>query len=83
MYGRAVEEQFLNHTTRLRSGDLNETPCADPHAGCYGGWGEKPPGYPIRLFIVCLSKVAQNGATLTQRWELLQVMRELLRGNGL
>ena len=21
----------------------------DPHAGCCGGWGVKPPGYPIRL----------------------------------
>ena len=26
---------------------LRETPCADPHAGCCGGWGRKTPGYPI------------------------------------
>jgi hypothetical protein len=24
-----------------------ETPRADPHAGCCGGWGRKTPGYPI------------------------------------
>jgi len=27
---------------------LDETPCADPHAGCCGGWGLETPGYPIR-----------------------------------
>ena len=26
---------------------LCETPRADPHAGCCGGWGRKTPGYPI------------------------------------
>ena len=26
-----------------------ETPRADPHAGCCGGWGLDTPGYPIRL----------------------------------
>ena len=26
---------------------LSETPCADPHAGCCGGWGLETPGYPI------------------------------------
>jgi len=25
----------------------SETPCADPHAGCCGGWGLETPGYPI------------------------------------
>jgi len=25
----------------------DETPCADPHAGCCGGWGLETPGYPI------------------------------------
>ena len=25
-----------------------ETPRADPHAGCCGGWGLNTPGYPIR-----------------------------------
>jgi hypothetical protein len=24
-----------------------ETPCADPHAGCCGGWGLETLGYPI------------------------------------
>ena len=28
---------------------LSETPCADPHAGCCGGWGLETPGYPIVL----------------------------------
>ena len=35
-----------------------ETPRADPHAGCCGGWGLITPGYPImlqmRLFIQML-----------------------------
>ncbi len=26
----------------------SETPRADPHAGCCGGWGLNAPGYPIR-----------------------------------
>ena len=26
---------------------FRETPCADPHAGCCGGWGLDTPGYPI------------------------------------
>ncbi len=38
--------------TRLRPGDLDETPRADPHAGCCGGWGRKNPGYPIRGFML-------------------------------
>ena len=29
-----------------------ETPCADPHAGCCGGWGLDTPGYPIRCLVV-------------------------------
>jgi len=29
---------------------LWETPRADPHAGCCGGWGRKTPGYPISHF---------------------------------
>ena len=28
---------------------VGETPCADPHAGCCGGWGLDTPGYPIGL----------------------------------
>ncbi|MEJ1367484.1 MAG: hypothetical protein RPU35_04610, partial [Candidatus Sedimenticola sp. (ex Thyasira tokunagai)] len=28
--------------------NLWETPCAEPHAGCCGGWGLETPGYPIR-----------------------------------
>ena len=27
---------------------LSETPCADPHAGCCGGWGLDTSGYPIK-----------------------------------
>lgn len=30
---------------------LSETPCADPHAGCCGGWGLETLGYPI-MFIL-------------------------------
>jgi hypothetical protein len=28
---------------------LSETPCADPHAGCCGGWRLDTSGYPIRF----------------------------------
>ena len=28
-----------------------ETPCADPHAGCCGGWGLETPGYPIMCLL--------------------------------
>ena len=27
-----------------------ETPCADPHAGCCGGWGLETLGYPISFY---------------------------------
>jgi hypothetical protein len=30
---------------------LNETPCAEPHAGCCGDWGLETPGYPIRPYL--------------------------------
>ncbi|MEJ1471476.1 MAG: hypothetical protein RPU59_10470, partial [Candidatus Sedimenticola sp. (ex Thyasira tokunagai)] len=30
--------------------NLWETPCAEPHAGCCGGWGLETPGYPIMRF---------------------------------
>ncbi len=30
-----------------------ETPCADPHAGCCGGWGLETPGYPIMFPVFC------------------------------
>jgi hypothetical protein len=30
---------------------LWETPCADPHAGCCGGWGLETLGYPIRFYL--------------------------------
>ncbi|MCU7891732.1 MAG: flagellar filament capping protein FliD, partial [Candidatus Thiodiazotropha sp. (ex Ustalcina ferruginea)] len=28
----------------------SETPCAEPHAGCCGGWGLETPGYPIDAY---------------------------------
>ena len=31
----------------LRFTILNETPCAEPHAGCCGGWRLDTSGYPI------------------------------------
>jgi hypothetical protein len=38
---------------RLRPDDFCETPTADPHGGCCGGWGLTTPGYLImRSFIV-------------------------------
>ncbi|MCF6217894.1 MAG: hypothetical protein L3J62_02505, partial [Gammaproteobacteria bacterium] len=35
----------------LRFTMLNETPCAEPHAGCCGDWGLETPGYPISCVI--------------------------------
>jgi RNA-directed DNA polymerase len=43
----SVKELWVNTHYRLRPGRLSETPSADPHAGCCGGWGRKSPGYPI------------------------------------
>ncbi len=34
-------------STRLRLGNLDEPPYADPLVGWCGGWGRKTPGYPI------------------------------------
>lgn len=33
----------------LRFTILSETPCAEPHAGCCGGWRLDTSGYPIML----------------------------------
>ncbi len=58
VYGRAVEEQFSNEQlleriliTRIRPGNLDETPYADPHAGCCGEGGRETRPYPIRRFL--------------------------------
>ncbi len=44
-YRRVMEELLSNYITRLRPGNLDETPCADPHAGCCGarGWTKSAP----------------------------------------
>ncbi|MEJ1339138.1 MAG: bifunctional diguanylate cyclase/phosphodiesterase [Candidatus Sedimenticola sp. (ex Thyasira tokunagai)] len=34
---------------QLALNNLWETPCAEPHAGCCGGWGLETPGYPIDI----------------------------------
>ena len=36
----------------LRFTILNETPCAEPHAGCCGGWRLDTSGYPIKLLLL-------------------------------
>ena len=33
---------------------LNETPCAEPHAGCCGDWTLETPRYPIRRIFIIL-----------------------------
>ena len=43
---------------------LSETPCADPHAGCCGGWGLETSGYPIFLS-VAQDSCAPAGIMLT------------------
>ena len=42
-----VEESSSNSTSRLRPGNLDETPCADPHAGCCGEGERETCLYPI------------------------------------
>jgi hypothetical protein len=44
---RGLEKPTQVTTTRLRSGDLDEPPYADPLVEWCGGWGRKTPGYPI------------------------------------
>jgi hypothetical protein len=39
---------------------LDETPCADPHAGCCGGWGLNTLGYPISTFHLLAAKRVAN-----------------------
>ena len=45
---------------------LSETPCADPHAGCCGGWGLETPGYPIRYE---QRKIYSSSTTKLAKWE--------------
>src|SRR5690554_3178291 len=40
---------------------FRETPCADPHAGCCGGWGLETPGYPISFYTT--GRLASNAHT--------------------
>jgi len=44
----SVKELWVNIHYPATAGNLCEPPGADPHAGWCGGWGRKPPGYPIR-----------------------------------
>jgi hypothetical protein len=46
-----VEFLFLNdgYVPKGAFKHLWETPCADPHVGCCGGWGLETLGYPIRF----------------------------------
>ena len=39
---------------------FRETPCADPYAGCCGGWGLDTPGYPITTVIIGISAAPGN-----------------------
>jgi len=48
MFRRELEKPTQIFIVRLRPGDLDEPPYADPLVGWCGGWGRKPPGYPIR-----------------------------------
>src|SRR5690554_4463898 len=50
--GRISEESRVGITARWmdQASLLSETPCAEPHAGCCGGWGLDTPGYPIIAF---------------------------------
>ena len=50
---------------------LWETPCADPHAGCCGGWGIKTPGYPIRADLLLTFTTTTALAVITLKCSLL------------
>ena len=43
---------------------LSETPCAEPHAGCCGGWGLKTLGYPIKFIHLALPEEPISKAIL-------------------
>ena len=62
-FRRGLEEPASSFIARLRLGDLDEAPRADPHAGCCGGWGRKPPGYPI----MCLFLAEKTHAGYSRR----------------
>jgi hypothetical protein len=56
----SVKDQWgRTHITRPRPGNLDEMPCADPHAGCRGAGGLKNPRLPdwgsIRYPIISIS----------------------------
>jgi hypothetical protein len=51
MCRRGLEKPTQIFTDRLRPGDLDEPPYADPLVGWCGGWGRKTPGYPIIFFM--------------------------------
>ena len=51
MSRRGLEKPTQIFTARLRPGDLDEPPYADPLVGWCGGWGRKTPGYPISIFV--------------------------------
>ncbi len=60
LFRRGLEEPTQVFTTRLRPGNLDETPRADPHAGCCGVWGRKTPGYPIGSLTFLLYEFLQR-----------------------
>ena len=49
LFRRGLEKPTQVIITRLRPGDLDETPRADPHAGWCGGWGRPPPATRLSL----------------------------------
>jgi hypothetical protein len=55
---RGLEKPTQVTITRLRPGDLDEPPYADPLVGWCGGWGRKTPGYPISKFFNCSMALA-------------------------
>ncbi|MCU7892306.1 MAG: CbbQ/NirQ/NorQ C-terminal domain-containing protein, partial [Candidatus Thiodiazotropha sp. (ex Ustalcina ferruginea)] len=70
----------------------SETPCAEPHAGCCGGWGLETPGYPIALEFDypepgLEKKIIQNEASIegdmAARLVKFAHMTRNLKGSGL
>ena len=85
LFRRGLEIPTQARKTRLRPGDLDEPPYADPLVGWCGGWGRKTPGYPISrhtyfrpiaFFKLCLHLKITNSVVLKQHIPQLKLSKE-------
>jgi hypothetical protein len=50
-----------------------ETPRADPHAGCCGGWGGDPPGIRLAVISLALADSRKSGHAATNNSVFLDI----------